>query len=148
MEDFGSRLKYALEKRGFKQKDLSQATGIGVSSISDYIKGRNLPKRDKLNSIISALNVSEDFLFGYTDDMEENPYTQYLIDTHIETVELLESVTISNNINFVNKLLSYYEDTKNKNNDTFENIINNLMKLDNESLKEVESFSKWKLDNQ
>lgn len=148
MEDFGSRLKYALEKRGFKQKDLSQATGIGVSSISDYIKGRNLPKRDKLNSIISALNVSEDFLFGYTDDMEENPYTQYLIDTHIETVELLESVTISNNINFVNKLLSYYEDTKNKNNDTFENIINNLMKLDNVSLEEVESFSKWKLDNQ
>ncbi|WP_157946427.1 helix-turn-helix domain-containing protein [Staphylococcus equorum] len=148
MEDFGSRLKYALEKRGFKQKDLSQATGIGVSSISDYIKGRNLPKRDKLNAILSTLNVTEDFLFGHTDDMDSSPHIQHLIDTHIDTVQLLESTTIGNNIEFVNKLLWYYEITKNNNNDTFENINYYLMKLNDQSLKEVENFVQWKLDNQ
>ncbi|MGO2834580.1 MAG: helix-turn-helix domain-containing protein [Staphylococcus saprophyticus] len=148
MNDFGSRLKYALDKRGFKQKDLSEATGIGVSSISDYIKGRNLPKRDKLNAILSTLNVTEDFLFGHTDDMESNPHMQYLIDKHIDTVELLESTTISNNIEFVNKLLLHYETEKNNNKDTFENINSILMELNDYSLKEVENFSKWKLDNQ
>ncbi|MBM6637288.1 helix-turn-helix domain-containing protein [Staphylococcus xylosus] len=148
MNDFGSRLKYALDKRGFKQKDLSEATGIGVSSISDYIKGRNLPKRDKLNAILSTLNVTEDFLFGHTDDMESNPHMQYLIDKHIDTVELLESTTMSNNIEFVNKLLRHYETEKNNNKDTFENINSILMELNDQSLKEVENFSKWKLDNQ
>lgn len=148
MNDFGTRLKYALDKRGFKQKDLSEATGIGVSSISDYIKGRNLPKRDKLNAILSTLNVTEDFLFGHTDDMESNPHMQYLIDKHIDTVELLESTTMSNNIEFVNKLLRHYETEKNNNKDTFENINSILMELNDHSLKEVENFSKWKLDNQ
>lgn len=148
MNDFGSRLKYALDKRDFKQKDLSEATGIGVSSISDYIKGRNLPKRDKLNAILSTLNVTEDFLFGHTDDMESNPHMQYLIDKHIDTVELLESTTMSNNIEFVNKLLRHYETEKNNNKDTFENINSILMELNDHSLKEVENFSKWKLDNQ
>ncbi|MBF7023642.1 helix-turn-helix domain-containing protein [Staphylococcus kloosii] len=148
MEDFGSRLKYALEKRGFKQKDLSNATGIGVSSISDYIKGRNLPKRDKLNAILTALNVTEDFLFGHTDDMDSSPYIEHQIDTKIDTLQLIESVTIENNIEFVNKLLHHYESSKIHNDNTFENINRYLMELNNDSLNEVESFVKWKKDNQ
>lgn len=150
--EFNERLELALSKRNINQRKLSEYTGISVSSISDYIRGKNQPKYDKLKLIAESLNVSEDYLLGDTDHMEENPHVEGLIGQYVEKyegiAEIIESVTVSNNIEFVNQLLNHYVDTKNKNDNTFENIINNLMRLNDQSLKEIENYTKWKLDNQ
>lgn len=59
---FSARLKMALENASMKPVDLSNATGIGKSSISRYLKGEYVPKQRKLTRIASALNVSEGWL--------------------------------------------------------------------------------------
>lgn len=60
-------LKQAMETRNMSQAELSALTGIGKSSISQYLSGKNEPKSKAVEKMADALDVSVAFLNGLTD---------------------------------------------------------------------------------
>ena len=60
-----NRLTQALSLRNMTQQDLSDATKIPKSSISQYISGYASPKSDRIHLIAKALQVTETWLLGY-----------------------------------------------------------------------------------
>lgn len=64
MNEIADRIKYALNYRKLKPKDLSEKTGISRSSISEWLSGKYEPKQDKIFLIAEALNVDEGWLLG------------------------------------------------------------------------------------
>ncbi|API89006.1 hypothetical protein BKP56_06945 [Marinilactibacillus sp. 15R] len=64
MNSFSNRLKIALNENNIKPIDLSKKTGIGKSSISDWLSGRYEAKQDKVFILAEALNVDEAWLMG------------------------------------------------------------------------------------
>ena len=63
---YSQRLKQAMEERNMSQAELSALTGIGKSSISQYLSGKNEPKPKATEKIAEALEVSVAFLNGLT----------------------------------------------------------------------------------
>ncbi|GMA70722.1 helix-turn-helix domain-containing protein [Leuconostoc litchii] len=64
MESFNSRLKTAMEYKNIKPADLSKMTGIGKSSISQWLSGKYSAKQDKIFIVAKALNVNPSWLIG------------------------------------------------------------------------------------
>ena len=62
---FTKRLADVMRNKEITQAELSKRTGIRASSISDYIKGKYLPKQDKVALIADALSVNPAWLMGY-----------------------------------------------------------------------------------
>ena len=50
-----------MKELGLKQSNLSDLTGIGKSSISQYLSGKNEPTRERKQEIARALGVQEDY---------------------------------------------------------------------------------------
>ena len=51
-----------LDKKGVKNADVSRATGISNMTLSDWKRGKSVPKADKMQKIAEFLNVSVDYL--------------------------------------------------------------------------------------
>lgn len=66
----GKRIRTALEVRGMKAIDLSKATGMSKSSISQYMSGKNDPKQDKIYAMAKVLDVNPVWLMGFDVPME------------------------------------------------------------------------------
>ena len=66
---FATNLKAAMEERRVSQSELSALTGIGKSSISQYLSGKNIPKDAVKQKLAEALETSVDFL----DDKNVSP---------------------------------------------------------------------------
>ena len=64
---FSERLKYALEYRGKTQSDLVKMTGIGKSTISQYLSGKYQAKIENIEKISKALNCESSWLLGISD---------------------------------------------------------------------------------
>ena len=60
MNVFAQRMKKAMDERRVTQSDLASMTGLGRSSISQYLSGKNEPKVKTIMTIADALNVSVD----------------------------------------------------------------------------------------
>jgi len=69
-DTFTNRLNRAMYIRNVKQIELSRATDIGKSSISQYCSGVYEPKQTALYKIAKALNVNEAWLMGYDVPMD------------------------------------------------------------------------------
>ena len=67
------RLREALSARGMLPIELSRLSGIGKSAISQYLSGKVTPKQDKIYKLAQALKVSESWLMGYDEPMEQSP---------------------------------------------------------------------------
>lgn len=67
---FVERLNQGLEIRGITKSELSRRTGINLSTMCQYAKGKYSPKADYLRKIAIALNVSEPWLMGYDIPLE------------------------------------------------------------------------------
>lgn len=89
METFSSRFQKALELRNMKQADIVEKTGIGKSSISTYLNGEYEPKQRNIYKIAKALDVSEAWLMGYTDNMERQDKTAH---TNSQSTDLSEQI--------------------------------------------------------
>lgn len=63
---FAQRLKQAMDERNMNQSELSALTGIGKSSVSQYLSGKNEPTDKRLEEIADALECSVAFLNGLT----------------------------------------------------------------------------------
>lgn len=67
MASFSSRLRQAMEARGYSQTDLANAAGLDKSLISNYISGKYKARQENLYLLSRALDVSEAWLMGYDD---------------------------------------------------------------------------------
>ena len=65
------RIRKALSIRNMRQADLCEKAGISKSTLSEYLKGRYVPKQDKTFLIAQALNVDPVWLMGYDVPMEK-----------------------------------------------------------------------------
>lgn len=58
---FNERLKKAMNTLGLTQSQICKMTGIGRSSISQYLSGKNEPTEERKKAIASALGLSANF---------------------------------------------------------------------------------------
>lgn len=70
MPKFAERLQEAMKLRDIKQYELVKRSGIDKGAISRYLSGGYEPRKDRLAKLAEALNVSESYLLGYTENPE------------------------------------------------------------------------------
>lgn len=58
---FAKKLKNLMDELNITQSKLSKLTGIGKSSISQYLSGKNEPSKARKFEIARALGVEEDY---------------------------------------------------------------------------------------
>ena len=51
-----------MKARGMRAVDVSNATGIGQNTLSDWKNGKSIPKADKLQKLANFFGVSMDYL--------------------------------------------------------------------------------------
>ena len=73
MNKFPERLSYALQERNKSQKDIATILECDKSSITNYIKGKYIPKPDAVKRIADYLNVNMMWLYGFSDVMHTDP---------------------------------------------------------------------------
>ena len=89
MNTFAQRLKQTMKERGITQTELSRITGLGKSSISQYVSGKNIPSKANMKIIADALEVSVEWLIG---DFEEAESTSGQKNITVETAAKLMGV--------------------------------------------------------
>jgi transcriptional regulator with XRE-family HTH domain len=65
MSELKDRLKEALYIRGMTAAELARQSGLDKGSISNYLKGKFIPKQNAIASMARALGVSPAWLMGY-----------------------------------------------------------------------------------
>lgn len=60
--EFKFRLRESMDKAGINATELSNLSGVNKSDISNYLKGRYVPKQDKCYYLARALNVEPGWL--------------------------------------------------------------------------------------
>ena len=82
------RLNIALKKKNISQTKLVELTGLNKSAISSYLNGKYEPKRDAVEIMAKALDVSPTWLAGFDVPMDaETPY--YNSETGILTIPFI-----------------------------------------------------------
>ena len=64
---FADKLKNLMKDLGISQSKLSDLTGIGKSSISQYLSGKNEPAEDRKKQIALALGVQENYFNQFSE---------------------------------------------------------------------------------
>ena len=64
------RLKLAMDEAGINQAELSLRTGIGKSSLSQYMSGEHWPNNQKIGIIADVLRVDPTWLMGFDVPMQ------------------------------------------------------------------------------
>lgn len=96
------RLAEAIELRHTTASDLSKAVNISKSTMSYYLKGRFVPKQDKIYSLAKELRVSPTWLMGFNvsvdGDIEAPPTEavfQYAYNSTSDTAKALKEHLLS-----------------------------------------------------
>lgn len=71
----GQKINEALAKQNVKQKELAKEIGVKDNVVSYWCKGSRTPNTEQIIKISKFLNVSSDYLFGFT-----NSYTPLVSD--------------------------------------------------------------------
>lgn len=66
---FKEKLEKVMHDLNINQKQLSGMTGIGKSSISQYLSGKNVPTEERQKSIAASLGLEEDYFCDYESDV-------------------------------------------------------------------------------
>lgn len=59
--NFGEKLKKAMQQLTISQSQLAGMTGIGKSSISQYLSGKNAPSEERQKNIAVSLGLAPDY---------------------------------------------------------------------------------------
>ena len=105
MNKLPERLSYALKERNKSQKDIAMILECDKSSITNYIKGKYIPKPDAVKRIADYLNVNMMWLYGFSDVMHTDPDFDEFV-TEIYKLKL----TLSE----LDEVLCYAQDIKTK----------------------------------
>ncbi len=68
--DFGERLSKVMRLRKIKQKELAKQIGVTEATVSRYVNNKRHPDINFLRKIIPILNVSADYLLGFTETVD------------------------------------------------------------------------------
>ena len=79
---FKERLKQAIDKKRYKNAELSRMTGVSAATIGNYLNGNRTPRGfGDIVPVAKALNVSVDYLAGVVDynylDESDKPGSSY-----------------------------------------------------------------------
>ena len=85
--EIANRFRTLLAVKGIKQQDLSDKTGIGKASISQYVNGSHCPSNEKAVLIGDAYNVNYLWLMGFDVPMEKDNSSLELTDEENEQYE-------------------------------------------------------------
>ena len=72
-DEFAARLRKYMVRAGMRPIDVSRATGINSATMSEYLKGKYVPKQNYLYKLSQALGVTVGMLMG--GDEENNNET-------------------------------------------------------------------------
>ena len=79
-----------LDEKGLKNADVSRATGISNMTLSDWKRGKSVPKSDKMRKIAEFLGVSEHYL---TTGEEYRIPNIKNVDEHYELIMLFDELS-------------------------------------------------------
>lgn len=81
---FANNLKTAMEQRNMSQSELCALAGVGKSSISQYLSGKNIPKPAVMQKLADALETSVEYLKGGNVSPDVNAMGQALKNVPVE----------------------------------------------------------------
>lgn len=64
-QEFSERLNEAMQAKNISQAQLVEKTGIGKSTMSQYLSGKYKAKQDNITKIAEALHISPAWLMGF-----------------------------------------------------------------------------------
>lgn len=64
MKTLGDRIRYSLEIRDMKQKELAKLIGLSEVTLSRYVNNEREPRVKSIVAICKALGISADWLLG------------------------------------------------------------------------------------
>ena len=67
---YAQRLKQIMDKQGVSQAQLVELTGIGKSSVSQYLSGKNIPSAQRSRVFADALWVPVEYLLDLESDID------------------------------------------------------------------------------
>ena len=93
--EVAKRLKQAMDEKKMKPTELSQASGIGKSDISNYLKAKYRPKQEKLFLLAIALDVDPVWLGAIDLQMQINEKSaqQVLTETNNTTSNVISKLS-------------------------------------------------------
>ena len=142
---FSQRLKKIMNERNIKQNELCKLTKIKKSSMSHYTNGKVVPKRQKIESIAKALNVSPSYLLGFDDNTsskQNKQNNQNKQDNHDSQTTSNDDCNLSiNEIRILNDILDLIF-----NHDNGQLIAEQIEKYTNATLEDLSRISS-KLEN-
>ena len=82
-----------LDEKGLKNADVARATGISNMTLSDWKRGKSIPKSDKMRKIAEYLNVSVDYLMtgkdgAFTKEIAETDAKHLFMNKQIKEYDL------------------------------------------------------------
>ena len=107
MSTFTKRVKSILEEKKITQKQLSQLSGIAEASICRYLRGDSEPRLDIIARIANALDVSEAYLIGETNEKKADNYKLEIRDIVARNRNIM---TDQDKIDIINMLYGRYDD--------------------------------------
>ena len=79
-----------LDEKGLKNADVARATGISNMTLSDWKRGKSVPKSDKMQKIAEFLNVTEDYLRTG----KETEFTAEMAEIDLELSQMKERIKL------------------------------------------------------
>lgn len=98
MQEIKDRIAEALKLKGKTPKQLSDLTGIPISSISQYMSGHVKPKQDRIYLICKALRINEAWLLGFDDvpmDVDIKRINKTTTDLTDEEIDIINGYRLS-----------------------------------------------------
>lgn len=106
-EDFGTRLKVLLKKKGKTEEWLAVQVNVSSRSISNYISGRSNPRAEDLLRISELLDVSCDYLLKGYDKCQNCQTYQILTEENSRKLQSKDCATRKKICDLVNLLVEY-----------------------------------------
>ena len=79
-----------LDEKGLKNADVARATGISNMTLSDWKRGKSVPKSDKMRKIAEYLTVSVDYLMTG----KEAEFTAEMAEIDLELSQMKERIKL------------------------------------------------------
>ena len=107
---FQDRMQEVMSNRNITQSELSKATGITQSSISDWMRGKYLPKQDKVDIIAKALDVTPSYLMGWSnsDDVDLTKIKGIIPIKKVRRIPILGQIACGNPIWAEENYIGYF----------------------------------------